>query len=456
MVEPAPICNKIAVKNLRTSEKIFASFGRAWLKWKDSVAVKRPSTPQAKEPVMAAASQSALDLSHLFRPEVLANPYPFYAGLRSRDPVHWDRSRKAWALTRYDDVVALASDPRMSSEVWAKDTSWIPEKQRADLGPVFLDVRKVGMFCDPPEHTSLRPLFGRVLSGRINEKLRRRIGQIANGLLDAVEERGAMDVIRDFAVPLPFLVITEILGIPPEDLGQVRKWSDMQGHLFTQRLDQLPEALDGFRQVKEYFGRLALQRRASPGKDLISALVAAENRSDAPCSKDALASCALLLTAAHINTANLICNGLRALLRYTEQLRILREQPALLMNAVEELLRYDSPAQVIKRLAREDVDIGGKTISRGQAVLLLLGAANRDPERFAEPDRLDLRRPDNRHLAFAPGPHYCLGAALGRLEGQVAFATLLQRFPTLRLADASLQWQRNLVIRGLKALPVEF
>src|SRR5262249_27324727 len=209
---------------------------------------------------MLTASDKELDLNNLFRPEVLANRYRFYHKLPARDPVHWDRSRNAWVLTRYEDVIAFASDPRFSSAVWAKDTSWIPEKQRADLGGAFLAMRRAGMFCDPPDHTSLRALFGRVLSGRINVELRGRVGQIANSLLDEVEARGGMDVIRDFACQLPFLVITELMGIPLQDLSQVRRWSDSQGQLFTQRWDQLPEALDGFRQVKEYFRKLAAMR----------------------------------------------------------------------------------------------------------------------------------------------------------------------------------------------------
>jgi cytochrome P450 len=396
------------------------------------------------------------NLSSLFRPDILANPYPFYAELRSQDPVHWDRSRNAWVLTRYEDVASVPSDPRFVSELWAQDTSWIPDSQRADLGPAFLSMRKELIFSDPPDHTPMRTLFGRVLSGRINEDLRRRVEHIAHGLLDAVQPRGGMDAIADFACPLPFLVMADLMGIPPEDRVRLRDWSEAHGQLITMRWDKLLPALHGFRRVREYFRNLAAERRDHPGPDLISALLVAKDRNDALPHEDVLANMAFILMAAHMNTTNLIGNGLLALLRHPEERRALQERPALLTSAVEELLRFESPVQMITRQAKENLTLGGMTIAKGQVVFLLLGAANRDPARFADPDRLDLARPDNRHLAFAPGLHYCLGAALGRLEGQVAFATLLQRFPALRLSDTPLDWHRNLLIRGVKALPLIF
>jgi cytochrome P450 len=265
-----------------------------------------------------------------------------------------------------------------------------------------------------------------------------------------------MDAIEDFACQLPFFVMADLMGIPAEDQDQLRKWSDAHGQLITMRWDQLLPALQGFRQVKEYFRGLVEQRRARPGTDLISALIASEIRNDTPSAEDVLANMAFILMAAHMNTTNLIGNGLLALLRHAEQRRAFQERPGLVASAIEEILRYDSPVQMITRQAREDLEIGGKKIAKDQVVFLLLGAANRDPARFAEPDQLNLARTDNRHLAFAPGTHYCLGAALGRLEGQVALATLFQRFPNVRLAVAPMDWHRNLLIRGLKALSVEF
>jgi cytochrome P450 len=298
------------------------------------------------------------------------------------------------------------------------------------------------------DHTQMRSLFGRVLSGRINEESRLRAKQLAHSLLDAVAPRGGIVAIEEFGCLLPFLVMADMMGIPPDDRAQLRKWSDAHGQLITMRWDQLLPALRGFRQVKEYFGNLTAQRRARPGKDLISALISAESRDDAKPAEDVLANMAFILMAAHMNTTNLIGNGLLALLRHPEQQHAFQDQPGLLASAVEELLRFDSPAQMITRQACEDVTIGGKMIAKGQVVFRLLGAANHDPERFDYPDQLNLARPDNRHLALAPGAHYCLGAALGRLEGQVALAALLGRFPRIRLADAPLNWYRHLLIRG--------
>ena len=405
---------------------------------------------------MADTPDMSLSLNNLFRPEILANPYQFYRELRSRDPIHWDRSRNSWVLTRYEDVNAVTSDQRFSSSVLADSTSWIPERQRRDLAAAFLAMRKDLIFSDPPDHTGLRALFGRVFSGRVNEELRRRVEQIAHGLLDAVQTQGCMDVIKDFARPLPFLVIAEIMGIPPDDLDWLRSWSDAHGQFVTLRGDQFLPAVRAFGQVKDYFRSLAVSRRARPGNDLISALVTDTSCNDDVCSEEVLANCTFVLTAAHLNTTNLIGNGLLALIRHPEQLQVLKEKPGLMAGAVEELLRYDSPVQMIKRVAGEDVGIRGKQIAKGQMLFLLLGAANHDPARFVEPEKLDLARQDNRHLAFAPGIHYCLGAALGRLEGQIALATLLERFPALRLASTRLDWHRNMVIRGLKALPVVF
>jgi cytochrome P450 len=405
---------------------------------------------------MTSASASNLSLNNLFRPELLANPYPFYHALRSSDPVHWDRSRNAWVLTRYADVISLPSDPRFSSALLANDTSWIAANQRAELGAAFLGMRRELIFLDPPNHTHLRSLIGRLLAAQVNDQLRRRVGQIADELLDTVADQGGMDVIQDFGCRLPFLVIADLMGIPLHDCDRLREWSDAHGLVMTLRSDQLPTAIKGFRRVREYFHNLVHERRARPGDDFVSALVAAERGNDAPSTEDVLANLAFVLGAAHVNTTNLIGNGLLALLRHPDQFQLLKERPALLASAVEELLRYDSPVQAVARLAHGDIDIGGKRIAKGQMVCFLLGAANRDPERFPVPDRLDLARTDNRHVAFAPGLHYCLGATLARLEGQAAFGALLRRFPRLRLADSPLKWHRNLVLRGLEALPVVF
>jgi cytochrome P450 len=397
-----------------------------------------------------------LNLTNLFRPEILADPYPFYHRLRTHDPVHWDRNRAAWVLTRHADVLAVATDPRFSSERWERDASWIPEPERVRLGSSYLALGQEMLFCDPPEHTRSRARIGRAFTHWLGGTMQPRAEQIVHALLDAVQHRGRMDVLRDLAYPFPFLVMAAILNLPRDDHSRLRQWSDAHGKLIGMRHDRLLAAVAGFHELKEYFRGLAAQRRASPGDDLISALIALEDGEDCPCSEESLANCALLLTAAHESTTNMLANGILALLRHPDQMSALRDNPALMPSAVEELLRFDGPVQITSRAARADVDVAGKSIAEGQMVLLLLGAANRDPEAFAEPDRLDLARRENRHLAFSHGIHYCLGASLARLEGQVFFRAVLDRLPGLQLERPTVEWDRNPTMRSLKALQVTF
>jgi cytochrome P450 len=300
----------------------------------------------------------------------------------------------------------------------------------------------------------MRGLVGRALAGWVGAAMRPRVERLVHGLLDAVGDRGGMDVVADLAYPLPFLVMADILGIPPEDRGRLRVWSDAHAKLISLRGDELLTGLEGFHHLRAYFRAAAAARRESPGDDLISALVVAEGCGDAPCSEELLSNLALVLTAGHETTTNLIANGLLALLAHPEQWQALRDDPSLTAVAVEELLRYESPVQMTSRVAREDLDIAGRAVERGQTVVLMLGAANRDPEEFANPDGLDVTRRDNRHVAFSSGGHHCLGAALGRLEGQVAFGVVLRRLPGVRLELRRLEWHRNPSIRSLKSLPV--
>jgi cytochrome P450 len=396
--------------------------------------------------------EAGLSLNNLFLPEFRADPYRFYHRLRSRDPVRWDPQQKLWVLTRYADVAGVLTDARFSSERWARDPVWLPQQERAHLGRAYLALQKELLFSDPPGHARLRARVGRAFAGFLGDGLRAHIQRLAHGLLDAVHPQGGMDAIPEFAYPLPFLVMTDILGIPPEHRAQVRKWSDAHGRLASLRWDWLREGLRGFQQLLEYFRALVIERRARPAGDLISVLAASECPEDGPGGDALLANCALLLTTAHETTTNLIGNALLNLLRHPDQLQRLKEEPDLVPSAVEELLRYDSPKQGTSRFAREDLELAGKRIARGQTVFLLLGAANRDPEQFPEPDQLDLARHDNRHLAFARGIHYCLGAELARLECQVALSAILEHFPGLRLAEVALDWHPNHIIRGLKSL----
>jgi len=293
------------------------------------------------------------------------------------------------------------------------------------------------------------------------EGLRPRIQQIVDGLLDGVAARGSMDLIEEFAYPIPVAVICEMLGVPVEDHERFKDWSlDIARGLDLIWLG--PDSEVGRRSVAarhslaEYFRGLIAQRRAAPRADMLSGLIAAEEAGDKLNETELLATCILLLIAGHETTVNLIGNGTLALLRHRDQLRRLQQDPTLIGSAIEELLRYDGPVQRTARIPSEDVTIGGRTIARGEMVMPFIGAADRDPVQFPEPDRLDIGRADNRHIAFGWGIHFCLGAPLARIEGQIAINTLLRRLPKLALATDRPEYRQSLTLRGLKALPVSF
>jgi cytochrome P450 PksS len=392
--------------------------------------------------------------------EFKRSSYESYAHLRAEQPVcqvELPNRRSVWLVTRYDDVMATLKDPRFIKD-WRTALS---EEERAKIGPVPESVRLIGehmLSFDPPRHTRLRALVSKAFTPRYIEQLRPRIQQIADGLIDAVQARGHMDLIDEFAFPLPITVIAEMLGVPAEDRGRFRTWSDavIAGEPAADRLERLGVLMDEF---TDYLRGLFEQRRASPGPDLISGLLAAEEQGDRLSERELFGMVFLLLIAGHETTVNLIGNGMLALLTHPDQLALLRERPELVETAVEEFLRYDGPVETsTMRFATEDVEIGGALIPRGSSVLVVLGSANRDGQRFGCPHQLDITRADNRHVAFGYGIHYCLGAPLARLEGQVAFATLLRRLPGLRLAAPleELAWRPSMIVRGLRGLPVEF
>jgi cytochrome P450 PksS len=389
-----------------------------------------------------------------------ANPYPFYARLRAEEPVCRvtlpDR-QTAWLITRYGDVTAALKDERLVKDKLRALTPdqvsrqpWVPS--------IFRPLMRNMLDLDPPDHTRLRALVHRAFTPRLVEQMRVRIEALADGLLDAVEGRGGFDLIRDYALPIPTTIIAEMLGIPPGDRHRFHRWSRVIVSASPSgwgMVKAIPSALAFLR----YIRRLIATRRADPGDDLVSALVQAEE-SGAQLSDDELVAMVfLLLIAGHETTVNLIGNGVLALLDHPDRRDRLRDDPALIKPAVEELLRYGSPVETAtERYAREDMTIAGVAIPRGALVYAVLASANRDEREFVEPDGLDLTREPNRHVAFGLGPHYCLGAPLARLEGQIAIGNLLRRVPGLRLAVApgALRWRRGLVLRGLEALPVAF
>ncbi len=387
-------------------------------------------------------------------PEFLADPYPTYHRLRAADPVH--RSPLGfWVLTRYEDVVAVLRDPRFIKEplaalVAARFGMGVPP----GIGLSMLD-------RDPPDHTRLRGLVSKAFTPRVVEGLRPRVQQIVDGLIARAEAAGVMDLIEEFAYPIPVAVICEMLGVPVEDHERFRGWSldiarGLDAVLLPPESDVVRRSAASRRALAGYFRDLIAERRAAPRGDLLSALIAAEEAGDTLSEDELLATCILLLIAGHETTVNLIGNGTLALLRHPAELRRLREQPALIASAVEELLRYDGPVQRTARVAGADATIGGRTIGKGEMVMPFIGAADRDPAQFPDPDRLDIARADNRHIAFGWGIHFCLGAPLARVEGQIAIDTLVRRLPKLEPVTDAPEYRQSLTLRGLKTLPVRF
>jgi pimeloyl-[acyl-carrier protein] synthase len=384
-------------------------------------------------------------------PEFVADPYPTYQRLRAEEPVHHS-PLGFWVLTRYEDVVASLRDQRLIKEPIASFVAARFGMTVPAMGLSMLD-------RDPPDHTRLRSLVSKAFTPRVVEGLRPRIQEIVDGLLARGEAKGSIDLIEEFAYPIPVNVICEMLGVPVEDHEQFKGWSlDIARGLDLIMMG--PDSELGKRSVAarhglaEYFRGLIAQRRAAPRSDMLSGLIAAEEAGDKLSENELLATCILILIAGHETTVNLIGNGTLALLRHPDQLRRLRENPTLIGTAVEELLRFDGPVQRTARIPSEDIVIGGHKIPAGDMVMPFIGAADRDPAHFAEPDRLDLGRTENRHVAFGLGIHFCLGAPLARVEGQIALNTLVQRFPKLALATDTPEFRQSLTLRGLKSLPV--
>ena len=386
-------------------------------------------------------------------PEFVADPYPTYHRLRREDPVH-QSPLGFWVLTRYEDVVGSLRDPR-----FAKEPMIAAVAARLGIEPQSIGISMLDR--DPPDHTRLRSLASKAFTPRVVERLRPRVQEIVDGLLDGVESAHRMDLIEEFAYPIPVSVICEMLGVPLEDHEQFKGWSlDLARGLDSIMLGPESEIAKRSGKAREgltnYFRELIAERRTSPRGDLLSALIATEEAGDKLSEPELLAMCILLLVAGHETTVNLIGNGVLALLRHPDQLQLLRERPELIVTAVEELLRYDGPVQRTARTPTEDVTIGGCTIPKGEIVMPFIGAADRDPAQFPTPDRLDITRTENRHIAFGLGIHFCLGAPLARIEGQIAINTLLKRMPKLALAVERPEHRQSLTLRGLTALPVSF
>ncbi len=402
-----------------------------------------------------------LDEYTLFCRGQLANPYPLYEQLRSEDPVHWSDLANSWILTRYDDVkFALQYDPRLTAERQSLLFKQLPEAMQAEMQPLRRCLLAFMSNYDPPDHTRLRALVGKAFTPRMLERLRPRIQAIVDELLDAVKDTGCMEVIRDFAYPLPAIVIAEMLGVPPEDRDQFKHWADDIAAFLEGVSPTFPNiarrANQSALEQTDYLRGLFDQRQQHPQEDLMSALVAVEEQSDKLSETELFGMCSFLLLAGHETTTGLIGNGLLALLQHPDQLQKLKNEPSSIKTAVEEFLRYDSSIQRISRVAKQDFELHGKRIEQGQRIWAMLGAANRDSSQFPDPDRFDISRQENRHVAFGYGIHFCLGGPLARLEGQIAFNTLLRCLPGLWLASEVVEWQEGISLRILKSLLVAF
>jgi cytochrome P450 len=396
-----------------------------------------------------------------FEPGFFDDPYAQYAAVREVEPVH-RTPIGAWAVFRYDDVFRLLRDPKLSVEerhVASRPVHPNPEIQRM-MEERETRGNRAMLNLDPPDHHRLRRLVAKVFTPRMVEGLRPRVQQLVDEHLDAVVARGTgeMDVIADLAFPLPFVVISEMLGVPDRNRAELREWSGAIVKNFDPILTD-EEHFAAFRAIDNLIAladELITWKRAHPGDDLLTALIAAEDEGDRLDQEELQAQFMLLYVAGHETTVNLIGNGMLALLRHPDQLVLLRDDPSLDANAVDELLRYDSPVQVSRRITTSPYVVADREIEPGQLVMTMLGSANRDPRRWgASADRLDLRRTDaHQHVSFGGGIHSCLGAHLARLEAQVAIGTIVRRFPALALATDRPEWNGRIVLRGLTRLPV--
>jgi cytochrome P450 len=394
-------------------------------------------------------------------PTFRADPYPVYRRMREEEPTYLS-PLGFHVFTRYDDCLTVLRHPQMSSD-GRNATGYIEfldQQPAAQKMAEALEGKRPFLVLDPPDHTRLRGLVSKAFTVRTVEGLRPRVQQVVDELIDVIQRKGEMEVIDDLAYPLPVIIICEMLGVPPSDHERFKDWSrDLARGLdpdFIQPADAIERRFETVLAFHEYFRELIARRRANPGDDLLTALVHAEEQGDRLNEDELLGICTLLLVAGHETTVNLIGNGVLALLRHRDQLERLWADRTLIKGAVEEILRFDPPVQFDGRVALVDIEVGGVTVAQGEQPLVILAAANRDPDQFDEPDGFDIGRTDNHHLSFGHGLHFCLGAPLARLEGQLALSTLVARLPLMELAVDQPEYKENLILRGIASLPVTF
>jgi cytochrome P450 len=388
------------------------------------------------------------------------DPFPVFARLRRQDPVHWSDIVGGWVLTRYADVVATLRDPGLSSDRITPFFDGLQPEQRPAMEQLATSLRSWAVFSNPPQHTRLRNLFNKAFTSRAVEGLRAGIERIVHDLFQPALRRGQIDLIGEFAYPLPALVICEMIGLPLSDIDNIKIWSGAIEPflgLATKPQHVYDDARHNVAEMTDHFRTIVNGHRQRPRQDILSGLIAASDGGDHLTEDELIATCMMLVFAAHTTTTHLIGNGMVALLRHPDALASLATDPSPeeVSRAVEEILRYDGPVQVARRVVREPIEIGGRRLASGDLVFPMLNAANRDPEQFAEPDRFDIMRSENRHIAFGFGAHFCPGAPLARMEAQIAFTEILRAIDEIRLAGP-IEWIESFGFRGVKALRLEF
>ncbi len=386
--------------------------------------------------------------------EFMCDPYPSYDELRSNAPIFWSEKGKYWIVTSYDIANQITKDLRFGKRL----ERWNHLNPLAKVlpGPAkLIRSRKNWMLnANPPEHTHLRSLVNKAFTPKMIEQMRAHIQQIADRLIDGVLPAGKMEFIGQFAFPIPITVIAEMLGIPSADHSKFRELSNT----LTQTLEPgysmevLNQAVKAHDELTSYLEPVVDERRKSPGTDLISALLLAEENGETLSAEDIIGNVILMLVAGHETTVNLIGNGMLALLKHSDQMELLKGKPELIESAVEECLRYDSPVQTVKRIVEDNMEYHGQKMKKGDMVILFLGACNRDPDAFSDANRFDITRTPNKHLSFSAGIHHCLGAFLARVEGQIALSTILKRIPDIRMAEQKLEYKHPYNLRGVKEL----
>jgi cytochrome P450 len=395
-----------------------------------------------------------------FGGETLQDPYPMYARMHEGGPLHLldvDGKWAAWAIFSHAECSSVAKDPRLSAKRAQQMLSLLPLESQPEFTELARMLNLWLIFMDAPEHTRLRKLLNRGFSPAAVEGLRPQVETIVDRMLTPLQQGSEVELMREFANPMPVRIISEMLGVPQELHQTFVEWSRaiavFRGNP-DRTVEQARAAQDALIAMTEFFRKTVAERRHNKGHDLISLLIGIEEDGEVLTEEELYAQCIALLFAGHETTRNLIGNGMYTLLKYPEATAELREKPEMIRSAVEEILRFESPVQFTARVLKEDIEVCGQRIPKRWSILCMLGAANRDPKQFKDPDQLNLKRLNNQHLAFSAGPHFCIGNQLARLEGQISLLSLVQRFPKMKLAGPTPEWAATFGFRGLTSLPV--